>query len=166
MRRLFDNSSRSADITTRPFMAFCRLSKLDRIIFVNLRNKCVLLYYTWYPTPKTNDWLIGYQHIKVNLWQLRGWVTGSGSQRWSPRYNALYLMLHNDNATQFTVKPCSYTNATTSYVIEWFAYLLIITLAPSPITTLILHTLFGIIWPGVDAVLWPEHIQDSSHLCT
>jgi len=96
-----------------------------------------------YP-PANRTLLTARQHIKVNLCKLRGKETCSVGYGWPTRYNAYYLKLHDNNVTQFAVKHYSYTNATTGYLIDDFAYLLINTSAPSPIPSQIPHTLFDI----------------------
>jgi len=74
-----------------------------------------------------------------------------GDKRRRPLY---YLTLHDNNVTQFTVKHSSYSNATTSYLIVLLIGLLAYyyVIAPSPISSQIPHTLFGIISLGADAV--------------
>jgi len=72
-------------------------------------------------TRHITNWLVGCltarQYRKVHLCQLRGKPAQSvkDGQRDTMHIN---LFLHDNNVTQFTVKHCSYINATTDYLIE------------------------------------------------
>jgi len=66
------------------------------------------------------DWFLNgtSTHRKVNLSKLWGRETDSVGKRLPTRYNTYYLVLHDNNATQFTVKHSSYINTTTGYLIK------------------------------------------------
>jgi len=84
------------------------------------------------------------KHRKVNVCQLRGGKlahVAKDGQRDTMHTTLRYI---NNNVTQFTVTQMQLSNHMT--------YLLIITLAHSPIPSQIPHTLFDIITLGVDAV--------------
>jgi len=55
---------------------------------------------------------------KGHLYQLLGMETGSVGYGWPTRYNANYIMLHDNSVKQFTVKYSSYINTSTDYLIE------------------------------------------------
>jgi len=108
------------------------------------------------------DWLV----ITKNSWDWQDWlvITKNSWGRILLRdmlktiCNRKCFTSHNNNARQFTVKPSSYTNATTSYLIVWLTCLLLC----SRITNTKPHT-YNIIQCGGSLTSYLGHIYKMIH---